>query len=130
MSGELSDLYQQAADFAADLTRTVRAVAGSDCPQFQADLPTPGEDATSAVILVTQQPADGITLTVRGEALLTLYVEFRCWWDSRLEWLTVTRSSIRVHGRDEFSREPLLRYEYDRETYANLPAAHLLGFRS
>lgn len=125
MTREVSDLHRQARDFAANLTRTVRAVAGPECSEFRADVPEVADEATSTVVSIGQQPADGIVLTVRGVPLLTLTVSFECSWDSAREWLTVLKSSMRVHGPDEFSTEPLVRYEYERDMRSQLPGAHL-----
>jgi hypothetical protein len=118
-------LANLARDFAADLTRTVRAVAGEDCPKFVADTPEMGDSSASSVVLVFQSPADGICLRVNGEPLLTLTVEFRCAWDGHGAYLAVVWSRIAVYGRDDFSTEPLLRYEYVKDLDDRLPAAHL-----
>lgn len=119
------DLGTLARDFAADLTRTVRAVAGSDCPQFVADTPQNPQGTGQSVVLVFQEPADGIALKVNGDPLLTLTVEFRCAWDGHGTYLAVVWSRVAVFGRDDFSREPLMRYEYVKDMGPRLPAAHL-----
>ena len=113
--------HRQARDFAADLTRTVRAVAGPGCSEFRADVPEVADESTSTVVLIGQQPADGIALNVRGVPLLTLTVAFECSRDSARDWLTVLKSSMRVHGPDEFSTEPLVRYEYQRASTRSSP---------
>jgi hypothetical protein len=115
-------LERLAKDFATDLTRTVRAVVGPDCPPFIADTPeAPGAN----VAVVRQEPAAGITLLAGDDPVLTLTVEFQCTWDGHMQFLAVHWSRIAVYPQDDISTNPLVRYEYVKDMRSGLPAAHL-----
>lgn len=122
MSRERATLAELAADFAVDLTRTVRAVVGPGCPPFIAVTPsTPGATGT----VVRQDPASGITLMAGDQPVLTLTVNYRCVWDGHNAYLAVESSRIAVFPRDAVSTEPLMRYEYMKDMGDRLPSAHL-----
>lgn len=115
-------LARLAEEFATDLTHTVRAVVGPDCPAFVADTPQ-GPDARA--VSVSQDPASGITLLVGQEPVLTLTAQFRCTWDGHGRYLAVHWSRIAVFPRDDLGTNPLLRYDYVKNMRPGLPAAHL-----
>lgn len=119
------ELASLARDFAADLTRTVRAVVGPECPAFIADTPQTPLPSGSSAVVVRQSPAEGIVLRSGVDPLLTLTVEFRCAWDGHGSYLAVIWSRIAVFPREDVGREPLVRYEYDKAMRSGLPAAHL-----
>ena len=119
------DLATLAREFAEDLTRTVKAVVGDDCPPFIADTPELAQPSGSSATVVRQDPAEGITLRSGDQALLTLTVEFRCSWDGHGAYLAVIWSRIAVYPRDDISREPLVRFEYEKNMRSRVPAAHV-----
>jgi hypothetical protein len=63
-----------------------------------------------------------ITLTCRGTPVVDLWLRYLCSWDSYGSYLAVDKSSIRlcVHR----VREPLIRFEYERQRRDGL-AAHI-----
>lgn len=122
MSPDRPTLQDLARKFATDLTRTLRVVVGEDCPPFEADTP---EAPGAAAAFVRQGPAEGITLRVEDEPILTLTAVYECTWDGWQEFLAVSKSGITVFPRDELGMEPLFRYEYVKEMRnRSRPAAH------
>jgi hypothetical protein len=117
----LAELRSKAEDFAARITDTVRIVAGEETPAFRLRGAVGERGAVHAVI--RQDPAQGIKLTVDGLPLLLLRVDFRCTWDHAQKFLAVDTSAIKVYASQD--GEPLLRYEYSRDSEADLPGAHL-----
>ncbi|TIC79410.1 hypothetical protein [Nocardioides sp. GY 10127] len=113
-------LSAQATQFAEDLTRTVRAVA-VDCDPFTALLMTKNDGTRK--FTVRQHPVDGIVLRVNGEPLLQLSVSFQRSLDGAGRYLAVDDAKIKVHAQGD--RQPLFRYEYDRDAVADMPAAHI-----
>lgn len=67
---------------------------------------------------------DGIPLCDGDNVLLTLLLEYKCSWDTGGRYLRVESSSCAVYPLDR-TREPLLRYEYEREPQGRVPCAHL-----
>lgn len=51
-----------------------------------------------------------LELTISGEALATLTVEFRCTWDSAGTFLAVEKSTIKLTAL--LDRAPIFRFEY------------------
>jgi hypothetical protein len=119
------DLATLAKEFAEDLTRTMRAVVGDDCPPFIADTPDQPQPSGSSATVVRQNPAEGVVLRSGGEPLLTLTVEFRCAWDGHGSYLAVIWSRVAVYPRDDLGKEPLVRYEYIKDMRSGLPVAHI-----
>lgn len=119
------DLATLAREFAEDLTRTVQAVVGNDCPPFIADTPQLAQPSGFSVAVVRQDPAEGITLCSGDEPLLTLMVEFRCSWDGHGAYLAVIWSRIEVFPRDDIGKEQLVRFEYVKDMRSRVPAAHV-----
>jgi hypothetical protein len=114
-------LRQQAEDFAARLTETVRAVAGSETAPFMLRGST-GADG-SARITVRQEPSVGLLLNVHGQPLLRLRVDYRCVWDHAERYLAIERSRVSVLAAEV--DEPLFRYDYVRASPHDMPSAHI-----
>lgn len=115
----MSTLQEQAEQFAATLTNSVRYVAGPSCPAFAAV-------ATSETdrFLVRQAPDDGVVLFDDTGPILRLEVSFGCVWDSAGQYLAVEQSRIAVFA--EGGTNPLFRYEFSRNLESpNLPSAHI-----
>jgi hypothetical protein len=118
-------LLQQAEDFASRLTETVQTVAGPTCAPFRATLVEDESASGGGAVFVRQQPAEGITLAVEDEPVLSLTVEYRCTMDGAGKYLTIDESSVKVFPAAEDATDALLRYEYVRSQHEHLPAAHL-----
>lgn len=114
-----STLQEQAADFAARLTSTVRYVSGPDCDAFGA---TTVPEAS--VFRVRQEPSTGIVLFDENGPLLRLTAEYFCTWDGHEEFLAVDNSKVAVYVAKD-GREPLFRYEFERLAYPKIPSAHI-----
>ncbi|WP_426563943.1 hypothetical protein ACPPVT_21530 [Angustibacter sp. McL0619] len=117
----LATLEQQAQQFAADLTDTVKQLV-PDCSPFHARTLT---DSAAVKMAVRQEPDTGIPLMVSGEPLLTLKVSYSCCLDGHQRYLAVDESKVAVYAGAKAQREPLFRYEYVRRTAPDLPSAHL-----
>jgi hypothetical protein len=114
-------LEEQAQQFAADLTETVKHLV-PDCSPFHARTLT---DSVAEKMAVRQEPDTGVPLMVSGDALLTLKVSYACCLDGHQRYLAVDESKIAVYAGAKAQGEPLFRYEYQRQTASDLPAAHL-----
>lgn len=110
----------QARGFAEDLTTTVRAIA-PDCDAFAALLLSK-KDGTEG-FTVRQEPTEGIVLRVGGEPLFLLTVAFHCSLDGVGRYLAVDDAKIKVYAQGD--KQPLFRYEYDRDAVPDMPAAHM-----
>lgn len=115
----MSDLEDQAAKFARELTDTVRFVVGPGCPEFIA-LAVP----ESGAFAIQQTPATGIVLSNDDGPLLRLSVEYHCIWDGYKKFLAVEKSSVHVFV-EPGGTNPLFRYEFDARTTDRLPSAHI-----
>jgi hypothetical protein len=110
----------QATEFAESLTTTVRAIA-LDCDPFTALLMSK-KDGTEG-FTVRQEPTGGIVLRVGGDPLFRLMVAFHCTLDRVGRYLAVDDAKIKVYA--EGDKQPLFRYEYDRDAVQDMPAAHI-----
>lgn len=115
-------LAQQAEKFANQLTATVRAVVGQDCPAFRSRA-TEGDGG--GAFYVRQEPASGIILCDNSKSpILRLTAEYECIYDGHGQFMAISESRIRVFVAPE-GFEPLFRYEFDRDKVRKLPAAHI-----
>lgn len=110
------DLRAQVDAFAADITRTVRAVLGDQEVDLRATIL---EDRFT----VSTSSADGLELRVSGDPLLQLKVRFECDWDTPGHYMAIHRSEFHILAHRE--REPLFRYEFMRSAADGMPCAHL-----
>ena len=111
-------LKQQAEDFAGELTQTVHAVV-ADSPPFKVDSVDGGSK-----FVIQQDSKTGIELTVDSKPLLSLLVNYRCTADSKKRFLAVDKSAVAVYPGLQAQKEPLFRYEYQRDA-SQTPSAHL-----
>lgn len=114
-----TSLSEQAESFADSLTVTAQAVIGPECPAFRATV-VEGADAFA----IRQQPATGLILCDLDGPLLRLSVDYQCTLDGHDRYLAVQKSKIHVFVEPE-GREPLFRYEFERDMNEKLPAAHI-----
>ena len=115
-------LREQAVTFAQDLSTTVRTVVGDHVDPFTATV-HPG--AGTALVVVRQQPREGIPLCVDKVPMLDLVVGYRCTWDHAQQYLAVQESSIVVFAVAG-STEPLFRFDYVRSPQSrHVPSAHI-----
>jgi hypothetical protein len=112
-------LAEQAEDFANDLTATVRAVVGAECPAFYAVALKQANAFT-----VRQNPSSGIILRDKNGPILRLSVDYKCVLDGHGKWMAISKSLIHVFVEPD-GREPLFRYEFDRDNTAKVPSAHI-----
>lgn len=119
--GTIASFTAEATRFAEELSTTVQAVAGPDCPRFSAIVST---DRTVEAT-IRQQDRRGISLTHNnGVPLLRLEVNLYLDPDHRGDFLKVVRSQFRVFP--EGGRLPVFRYEYEAELEGRWqPAAHV-----
>lgn len=66
-----------------------------------------------------------VILTVKGRELFTLGADYRCYWDSKRQFLAVHKSTIKINLGPGLATEPLFRYEFIRTPDTDIPAAHL-----
>ena len=78
----------------------------------------------TGLAIVRQEPRQGITLTVEGEATLLLVAEYRCRWDHREHFLAVDASDFKVRAVSA-PAEPLFRVDYLRQPAGKAPVAHV-----
>jgi hypothetical protein len=114
-----ASLAAQAEDFANDLTRTTRAVVGEDCPAFY----SVALEKASA-FRVRQEPQSGIILSDKHGPILRLAVDYKCTLDGHDRWLAISESLIHVFV-EPGGREPLFRYEFNRNNTGKIPSAHI-----
>ena len=116
-----TSLEALAHDFAEQITATVTKVVPT-CHAFRARAL---QNHNLERFVVRQEPDTGIPLCVGGAPLLTLTVNYQCTWDTPGHFLAVEKSDFKVWPGSEAKGEPLFRYEYLRNTPADLPGAHL-----
>lgn len=87
---------------------TVRLVSGSDTAPFLLRGATPVAGGQTR-LATRQEPPLGIVLSVEGQPLLRLRVDYRCAWDHAQRFLTVDKSAVGVFASEV--AEPLFRYE-------------------
>jgi hypothetical protein len=114
-----ASLAEQAEDFANDLTATVRAVVGAQCPAFYSVALNKADAFT-----VRQQPTDGIILCDKDGPILRLAVDYKCVLDGHDQCMAISESQIHVFVEPD-GREPLFRYEFRRNTIGKVPSAHI-----
>jgi hypothetical protein len=73
-------------------------------------------------IVITTREEGGLPLSVDGEHLLSLKVDYHCTWDSGGSFLAVDKSTFELVLPEV--TEPLLRYDYLRSPKSDLPCAH------
>jgi hypothetical protein len=113
-------LLGQAEDFAAEITDVLQGVAQAPCPPLIATA------APNGRFTVRQNPgANAVRLTVGGVPLISLRLDYRCWWDQAQQYLAVERSTVKVIAGRDGSKEPLFRYEFVRGTADHVPGAHI-----
>jgi len=106
------DLFDQAQEFAAELTAVLQA-------SFRDAPPAIAEVAGDRVVV---RPDGPVPLFAGGERRATLEVRLRCELDSRGAWLAVESSSITLTATVD--RTPVFRFEYLRKP-STVPSAHL-----
>ncbi len=113
-----------AAEFADELSNTVRGVLGSAVPRFVAErAPSAQRAAQNTRVLVRAADSRPVPLKISGQVALELLADFRCQWDHRSMYLAVSKAAISV--RPIGVAEPLFRYEFESEMQGRLPTAHM-----
>lgn len=118
-AGELRDQAQQ---FADRLTASVHAIAQA-CEPFEVKAIQTSDGAERFAVM--QEPDTGVPLTVAGDVLLTLKVQYMCAWDRARRFLAVDESKVKVYAGGQAQGEPLFRYEYVRHPRKDHPGAHI-----
>ncbi len=116
------DLRWRADEFALRVSKTIGEFAGTECP-FVAT--TVDDRATIRHSQSTGGTKHGISLKDGTETLLSLVVEYNCSWDSLKRYLSVETSVVAVYPLCVTNKEPLFRYEFDRNPIGRVPCAHL-----
>lgn len=106
-------------DFAQELIDTSSGILGQQVG-FEVQI---GTSRSRPQIVVAQSEPLGIALSVEGEVLLRLLVEFRCRWNTEQRYLAIEQSTFTV--RVENVNEPLFHYDYIRSAHDSVPVAHL-----
>lgn len=115
-------LVALAGDFASELTDITESVLPPGSSSHFDWLGVEGKDGQDFRVVVRQDADEGIGLRVAGEVRLQLKVSFNCSWNERQTHLSVVEG--RFEARCAGVSEPLFRYEYRRDAYAE-PCAHL-----
>lgn len=105
--------------FANSLTETVWRTIGRHVDPFVGVAV-----AATGLIVVHQEPQQGITLAVDGRPTLLLVAEYRCRWDHQERFLAIERSNFKVRALAAPS-EPLFRVDYLRAPAGKAPVAHV-----
>lgn len=114
-------LYRQVEEFAADLTRTVRAVVGNGCPEFKAV-----HLGDTGMLGVRQAQRAGVPLKVKGKVRYLMTAEYTCTLDHEGRYLRVFESQVAfLYSPGGPRRSLLFRYEFLRPNSPDVPAAHL-----
>jgi hypothetical protein len=112
-------LEEKATAFADTLTSVTRGVLGQDSPVFSAR-------NLNDRIRVAPMASDGrsmrIPVRIDGQRCMNLHVQHLCCWDGAEQFIAVEKTDVHVFF--EGSEEPLLRYEYVRDS-KEPPGAHL-----
>jgi hypothetical protein len=123
-------LRAQAEDFAVSLGRTLNGVL-ADVPPVIALVLRDRRRSPDLIHVSPRQDAPPYEVTVvplriAGVHRLNLRIEMSCSWDRPRQFLTITKSTVAVETLGEGTRaQPLFRYEYERNSPPELPAAHL-----
>lgn len=119
---EADDLRGRADEFARRVSKTIGEFTGTECP-FVAT--TVGDRATIRHGQSNGGAKHGIPLQDGSETLLSLVVEYNCSWDSLERYLGVETSVVAAYPLRAVNKEPLFRYEFDRNPIGHVPCAHL-----
>jgi hypothetical protein len=116
-------LYQLAAEFADDVTRTVQRIVPTSA-QFTALAIGQGGRAFVGVGIFTEGQFTPLPLKINGTHRLNLLIKLHLCWDSGQDFLAVDKSffHVRAEGRDD---TPLFRVEYVRQATRDVPCSHL-----
>ena len=116
------DLLEKADEFANAISGALSKFTGEAQP-FVAS--TTGERVTIRHEAAARGRATGIALKTEGRVLLSLVVEFDCTWDSSGNYLRVAKSRVVVYALERTDKEPLFRYDFERDPSGSIPGAHL-----
>ncbi|MBC9719721.1 hypothetical protein H9Y04_45435 [Streptomyces sp. TRM66268-LWL] len=121
---DLAELGKRAAEFADELTTTLRSVL-PDAPQYVAHVRGKGRKPHIAVMALNPDTRQAVpaVLTIAGAPRIDLHARYYCWWDRDHDYLAVDNSRIAIHAHN--SSEPLFRHEYERAQQSYPPGAHL-----
>lgn len=125
MTADTDALVTKAESFAADLTARVDGILPNALP-FRALVLDSGDGPRVTVSTYDEgDPPEErpILLSVGGQVMYELIVKMKCCWDSAGQFLAVEESHAHITPRR--GRNPLFRYEYDRNAYPTVPAAHI-----
>ncbi|MFI1091850.1 hypothetical protein [Streptomyces sp. NPDC020917] len=111
-------LEDKATEFADELTHLTRGVLAEDSPQF---LARNLGDRVYVTSIGDDAKACQVPISIGGVSCLTLSAQYWCCWDGTGKYLATVTAKVHVYFTD--SREPLVRYEYERE-WENPPGAH------
>jgi len=111
---------QQANRFALDLMETLAGVL----PRGDLGIDVAVSGGRGPLLAVVRQSdPDGISLDVEGEEHLRLILDLKCVWNSTQRYLGVRDSTFELRLRG--TTEPLLRYDYLRDSGEGVPSAHI-----
>lgn len=115
-------LEERARAFALDVSTVISEFVGYECPYVASML-----DDRAIIQHKDSVPGQrqGVSLKADDETLLTLFVRYKCAWDSGEHYLGVEESSVILYPQGRTNAEPLFRYEFLRSPTGHLPCAHL-----
>ncbi|MGN8050963.1 hypothetical protein ACTJKO_14885 [Curtobacterium sp. 22159] len=113
------ELTERVQGFAQELMDTLTAVVGFPVG-FEVKV---GTSRSRPQVSISQSEPLGVPLTVDGDVLFRLLVQFRCRWNTAGNYLAVEQSAFTV--RIEKISEPFFHYDYVRDAHGSVPVSHL-----
>lgn len=113
-------LDQAAATFAEELSGLFSAVF--DAPVVFEALENQTSSGARRIVIAKAGPG-GIPISISGQPVFVLVLSYECSWNSVTEQMTIVESvfSVLLHG----VKEPLWRYDFNRDMKSKVPVAHL-----
>lgn len=113
-------LDQAAATFADELSGLFSAVF--EAPVLFEALESQTSSGARRIVIAKAGPG-GIPINISGQPVFVLVLSYECSWNSLTEQMTIVESvfSVLLHG----VKEPLWRYDFNRDMKSKVPVAHL-----
>lgn len=110
-------------DFAGSIGTRLRNVFGAAVPPLRLMVKPSADERAIRVAVTHPKEVKGVDLTVDGQRVLRLSINYRCTFDTTMRFPRVEFSCFQVFGTT--STEPLFRYDYLREPHSDVACAHL-----
>jgi hypothetical protein len=114
-----SGLEERVTAFAQQIIATTNAVLPGGPHSFSVTV----GGQTEQRVIISQEAPKGIPLTVDGETLFYLVIEYQCQWNTDRKFFAVDNSHFSLST--VYANEPLFHFDYIRSPGRTIPGAHI-----